>query len=531
MSELALEQDSSNKMMDTPLLDSETPLSPFDETFRQIDISSIAENSELADTIPFFMGGDRRAVLDEMMHLCQFSNNIVAVLGEAGIGKTAFAYQAVVELSDTAQCCVLSSSVMIEEEEVLRQLIDQLGLFAPDLASVDDMLSVIYQYQPTGLHQRVVIVVDDAHHLSSPILALFIRLLQHQDAQYFHVLFVGDSSLLLRLDELERGDVLVYDIPLCPFKVDELEYYLAFKLSSVGYVGGELFDDDIVQKIWKDTRGVPASVNQIAHNLLLNHAVSSDEGGRLGLPIIYMAILVVLLAALIMAIFYVGDEAPANTEPQDIVKQPVIEEVLDPEPSPLEEKLDRLIASSGANDSEPLDVKPVDTDLVVKDDPVPLAAQVLEQKDVSSAVAEAVAEPKVEVPVVSAPKPKAVIIAPPRTAQAPAQPSIQSKGVQTVDADAVMFWPKNAYTLQVMAAGQLPSIRQFVSRQSNRHLLRVVAFERNGLPWYVVLVGVYESSNEARLAIANLPKSQSRAKPWPRKVSEVQSKITSFRRR
>jgi len=96
---------------------------------------------------------------------------------------------------------------------------------------------------------------------------------------------------------------------------------------------------------------------------------------------------------------------------------------------------------------------------------------------------------------------------------------------------AIMSWPADSYTLQVMAAGQLASINEFVASQPNRDLLRVITLRRNGAPWYVVFGGVYESREEARLAILSLPKSQKNTQPWPRKILEIQQKISDFRRK
>ena len=102
MSELAVEKVSLNKGDVThSFSDYDFSDDPFADNFTIEAINSIALSH--SEPIPFFMGGDRRSVLDEVVHLCQFSQHLVAVLGEAGVGKTAFAYQAIVELHETAQ--------------------------------------------------------------------------------------------------------------------------------------------------------------------------------------------------------------------------------------------------------------------------------------------------------------------------------------------------------------------------------------------------------------------------------------------
>ena len=548
MSELAVEK-SSLQNADIPQPFSECGLSvnPFDDSANQRDISSPHLS---ADENPFFMGGDRRSVLDEVIHLSQFSHHLVSVLGEAGVGKTALVCQAVLELQETAQCCVLQSSVMLTVEEVLEQLISQLGLFVSDGASVDEMIAVVHQYQPVGLQQRVVIVVDDAHHLNSAVLALFVRLLQEQSTGYLHVLLVGDSSLLLRLDELDKGEVLVYDIPLCPFSVDELEYYLSFKLAAVGYQGAELFDYDMLSTIWRETRGIPASVNRAANTLLMNRVAVEDEGTRLGLPIAYMAILVVLLAALIMALFYMDDEPlPQQSEPDALLSESGVSDesgkaLITNEPSVVLEGATVFLPKPNQESTggQPVDVTAVSEESIAiapASAPVPLQENALQGDAVTEkppvlAIDDSVNdEPVSSIENVS--EPVANVVPSPADVQSSSalvapKESVVSRQL-TVDEEAVLFWPKESYTLQVMAAGQLSGVKRFVSAQPNSRLLRIVRFERNGAPWYSVLVGVYDDVASARQAIAALPKSQSSAKPWPRKISDVQQNIESFRRR
>lgn len=511
---------------------------------------------------PFYMGGDRRSVLDEVAHLCQFNNNLVAVLGEAGVGKTALVQQVLIELQDTAQCCLIQSSVMATIEDVFQQLSSHLGVYIEPESSIEQMLMAVAQYKPSGLQQRVVVVVDDAHHLNDLVLSALIRLLQEQSGYYLHVLLVGDSSLLLRLDQLDKGDILAYDIPLCPFTIEELEQYLTFKLSVVGYQGAELFDVDAVQAIWRDTRGIPASANRAARQMLLNHNLTEDDDRTLGLPIWHMAMVVVLLAALIMAIFYVGDEEASSPDfsgsdaaEESVAVQPQAQPQTNPQAEPqaksqAESAPPALEKESLVNNAEVVPAsgdQPASSEINsgrdngVDGSPVGKSESLKEKLGGNPSVREGsvVPEPAVAVGPESAPKPpsnptssgtssqKATAASSVRDSlpQAEKVSPVSSSRVLTNDEREVQQWPPESYTLQVMAAGQLSGIQRFVDQQSNKNDLRIVAIERNGSPWYIVLAGTYSTLPEARQAIQNLPPRQSSAKPWPRKVEQVQREI------
>jgi DamX protein len=537
---------------------------PFDNQFQRVDISGIDYSDiDCCPDIPFFMGGDRRAVLDEIEHLCQFSHNLVAVLGDAGIGKTALAYQASIELSETADCCVMEASVFNSTENMLLILAQQLGVYIPEDAEYNGMVTAINQYQPVGSHQSVVIIVDAAHHLRESALQAFVQLLQKPAPNFFHVLLIGDSTLQIQLDKLDKQGALVYDIPLRAFNEDEVGHYVAFKLAQADYRGAELFNADSIQQLWRETKGIPEKINQSAREMLLiDHGIRDDER-HLGLPIGYMAVVVLLLAALILAVFYIDDTpvvseelpgAPSNIQLTGLPSSSNPSELDNGSqvagPSRVDSPILDKSESSGVAASSSTKEAASIPDAVVNKKPVEIdssfsvvdglseentLAEISEAAAASSLVANTQTKNVTERKEVISSPPKIMLPEEPTVISlAPASTPSSTKGATkgtTKGEVAIMSWPIDGYTLQVMAAGQLDSINQFVSSQPNRDLLRVITLRRNGAPWYVVFGGVYESRDEASLAIASLPESQKNTRPWPRRIIEIQQKISDFRRK
>jgi DamX protein len=550
-----------------------TPSLPFEDNFHNLNISSIDYSDPSAcPDVPFFMGGDRRSVLDELEHLCQFSHSLVAVLGDPGVGKTALAYQAAVELSGAAECCVMEASAFNSTENMLLILAQQLGIFIPEGSDIDVMVVAINQYQPVGSGQDVVVIVDAAHHLHYSALEVFVQLLQKPMPNYFHVLLVGDHTLQIQLDKLDKQSVLVYDIPLRSFNEDEVGHYIAFKLAQADYQGAELFNPDSVRQLWQKTNGVAAQINEDARKILLLENGMDHEERHLGLPIGYMAVVVLLLAALILAIFYIDDTSVSAVEPSDpslIIQgnaskpsksisneQSLSGNVLQTEDNLSEQDVSLAEAVETKQEAVTQDASntPVesDSDFLVVDAPsleksslvdssegetpeivVEVVADTVNKAETKT---EAKAEVKTEdliVPVNNSPKKQVQEKAKVEVKESVSPPPVSPPSyVQATDGElAIMSWPADNYTLQVMAAGQLSSINEFVKSQSNRDLLRVITLRRNGALWYVVFSGVYESREEARLAISSLPELQKNTRPWPRQILEIQQKISDFRRK
>ncbi len=523
------------------------------------------------DDVIFFAGADRRMLLDEVVHLCQFGNNLVALLGDEGVGKTIFLSQARYELAETAFCCFISGAATMSAEDIFRQIISQLELPATPSPSAGEMIATLRHSMAEGNLNRVVVVIDDAHLLSDSILSALISLLQGHQGNHFHVLVGGDKNLVERLDQFEIVDVLVYDITLNPFSLEETQEYLDFRLSMAGEQ--DLYDIDPTQleSLWKQSKGYPAAINQAAHAFLLRQDVDDDldineEQRSSGLPLVHMVLLVVLLAALIMALIYLGDdnESPVVTEPE--IK------ILDVPPVPQSVTTDTSeigVGSDGETSTQLVDVaKPVEEESSKLD--------VLSKTDNTQAVAAPNIAPKPDAVSEKVDEVKAVVSNPSVSEKAPSIPAIvttqketpvstidsakeslkkelekeaqalqpNNKAVElqpsapkavkapaslTSDEQQVMGWPDSGYALQIIAAGQKEGLDKFVTSQPNKNDLRLIKVMRNGKPWYVVVLGVYNDSALARNAIQSLPQNQVNGKPWPRKVSDIKKDIQAVR--
>lgn len=94
------------------------------------------------------------------------------------------------------------------------------------------------------------------------------------------------------------------------------------------------------------------------------------------------------------------------------------------------------------------------------------------------------------------------------------------------DEEELLSWPEGHYTLQVLGVSKEASVKAYVERQSNKEYMRIYKSQRSGKPWYVVVVGRYDSAQQARQAISGLPEVQRNASPWVRQVSAVQEEIS-----
>ncbi len=502
-----------------------------------------------ADTIEpaFFATADIRSKLDEVVHLCQFGGNVVALLGDKGVGKTAFLSEARKELADTSFCCVVDAALMVSAEDVFKQMISQLELPVEPSSTIGEMLAALRQVMSDTSFHRVVIIIDDADFLNESIVSGLLSLFQGAQGGQFHLLLSGNNNLIERLDSLDIVDVLIYDVSLDPFTHEDVTEYIDFKFSRVGKDSADYFNQGEIDAIYKQSRGFPAEINSAAQRLLLSNTGADDLDAvdverKTGLPLLHMGLLIVLLAALIMLLLYVGDDdLPDEASPVSVeILQPPIAKEAEPD------AIDLAIAKLDAEAQSQAEAKEVEKPSV-GDSVAPLEkTDEAKQPSPADAVDQASQQNQIvpedaKQPVVSESDIKKELKeelereserlkAQAGTDKAEPKSAVADDNKQfSAGEQAVLGWSDTAFTLQLIGAGQKESVERYIASQPNASKLVLVSLLRNGKPWYVVITGVYENAQLARRAVQSLPQNQVNGGPWPKKVSDLKRDMRSFR--
>jgi DamX protein len=521
----------------------------------------------------FFATSNLNSQLDEVIHLCQFGGNVVTLLGSKGVGKTAFLSEVRKELSETSYCCTIDSALMMTAEDIFRQVISQLELPVAPTSNVGQMLVALRKTMADSSMHRVVIVIDDADFLNESILSALLSLFQGANGGQFHLLLSGDKNLIERLDELEIVDVLIYDIHLNPFSVDEAKNYINFKLSLVGKNVEEYFRQGEINSIYKESKGFPYLINKAAQKHLYRIENSEDLNPldvdrKTGLPLLHMGLLIILLAGLIMTLIYMGDNEQAQTQPVAaiVLDQPTITEA---KPDAIDlaiEKLNterqvgtptqnNLISSSKNTDLAENNSQPQVADINNAEVNQPIDTQAQEKTRVTNQneltnndtintiqKTNIAAAPKVDQVLNSDLKKQLELEAQSLTLNKPATAEQTKTDVKNINNDGavsqfsanektVLDWADTSYTLQLIGAEQKPSLVEYIAEQPNASQLLLLSLLRNGKPWYVVVTGVYEDAQVARRAVQSLPQNQVNGGPWPKNISDLKRDTQAFRRK
>lgn len=515
---------------------------------------------------PLYTGGQRRQILDQLLHVCQFSNNLLVVLGGYSVGKTRMAQALIDSLDDADDICFLEGQITSSFDSLMESVLAQFEL--PDIDTFTEF--VRRQSESDGL---AVLIVDNAHHLPDDVLLQLIELIGPGDETRIHLVFFAESHLLPRLQGLDVQDVAVSDFQLIKFSLAETVDYLNFRMEMADYLGPELFTEANVEIWWRQSRGQLLELHQYAQDKLLASASASSAPpsarkvsyGKKGLPVPHIVGAAALGAVLIMGLVYLGGESSPK-EPAKLTSIPVpkISEQLAaaPQSASAPEAVASVAAASVAavGDSavpapaqtvpleQPTATLPAATAVASAAAPAPAAtaavqspapeSQVVKQSVVplvkTNTIVPAVASQKASAPaaVKKVDETKVVAVQPEKAIAKKVESLPVEKAKVVADAGGyseqektLLSWGESEFTLQLVGLSTEKAVRDFIAQQPNKKDLLLFKSLRQGKDWFVVVAGRYPSSAKARQAVALLPESQRQAAPWSRDVKTIQREI------
>lgn len=132
-------------------------------------------------------------------------------------------------------------------------------------------------------NKQVVVCLDEAQAMPLETLEA-LRLLTNLETEkrkLLQVVLFGQPELNQKLQHesvRQLNQRITFHYELGRLSRDELDYYIAHRLTVAGYRGGRLFDKGAMKKLYQATQGVPRLINILAHKAML---VAFGEGKQI----------------------------------------------------------------------------------------------------------------------------------------------------------------------------------------------------------------------------------------------------------
>lgn len=495
----------------------------------------------------------RKQRLDILLHLTQYTNELLVVIGEQGMGKTMFLQQFINSAGEHWKTCTIQGHKMMTEEQFLQRVYMGFGI-AHASTHKSTMLSNLKKRLDIQLEQAlpVILLIDDAHLFSSKVLSLILELASIRNVSSgtsVRVILFSEPQIkiLLAQPELdEKHRLIVRKIDLPPFDETHTGDYLRHRLSQAGMATEQFLTTQTIRKIYKQSNGIPALINETADKLLFettpiirrtSHVQAQKK--MAGLKYIVIA----LLAGVIIAMFWIqhylsgenrdmgetGNVSHINeqTTPKTItpLKLPELgtvkqeqEQVQQQESTANKDSnaATKMDTTKSVTTREPVDpMQSLKDDLASKSTTPPAPPPPTNNPEPSSA------GEKIQYEQVAQPEVTTVAEFATENASPPPTNTTHLK-----DANWIQQQNPEYFTLQLVTGRQQATIERFIAKYKlQSEVLAYFYSRRNEKNWHNLIYGVYPDRATANKAITQLPPELADVKPWIRQFRSIQSEV------
>ncbi len=203
------------------------------------------------------------------------------ITGKPGTGKTLLAKNLISRLKEDVTVVYLNHT-RLSTKEFLRSLAANLGVpaFNAEKAGLIYTITQFLQEQNKAGNQ-VLLVIDEAHHLSRGILEeiRFLTALEHDSKPLLNIILVGDETLLNKFDhpgmeQLRQRVRLWYSLS----RLDKqgVKEYINYRLTMCGRETHGIFTDAAISLLHSFTEGTPRLVNVLCDAAMVAAYVKED---------------------------------------------------------------------------------------------------------------------------------------------------------------------------------------------------------------------------------------------------------------
>lgn len=466
---------------------------------------------------PFVPVAGRQKAVDTLLHLLQFSDDVIFIAGPVGSGKSAILEQLIRQLPENIDLVMIEVSESSSDKELLWDVATQFKL-TPDRTHSTQRLQLMIQAHCQSLHARgqvPTLAIDDIDELPTEVLASLSPILHgglNGEPGLRLVGLAADVAEIRReLSTLGFASGQLIDLPILRYSdsVNLIQGYFA----AGGITSGVPFDNNTLKRLYKLSGGRPGRLLDAVKDFML---VETQRRRRhRGVPWPHMVAGAAIISALVLAVLYQSgsDEQPDSQQFELLASQPP-EPVSELDAAAVRERLAQAMAD-----------REVITEPVQSEAPAPEPVQPTPTEPTPAPPATsggALSEDKLaELAQETAPSTAS------STALSPAPVPSTSSGQPFLAPDWLRNANNNRYTLQVLGARQEQNVLEFiVANDLAPTQAGYYRTELQGQPWYVLVYGDYSSADNARAAIASLPANLRAAQPWPRQIGTVKPDLS-----
>lgn len=470
--------------------------------------------------------------LDLILHLIEFSNSPIAIVGDEGSGKSALLRAVSRHAPPSWRIFLVADAARTTASSLAHTIADALAMRLPkdspelELRLVCDRLRAM-----AGSGVIVAGLIDDASSVPADLLRSLLKVAAESGVESAFRLVLalrGRESEPLTLpfpEGFDAGRIRRIAPPI--FSPEQVAAYVEARFAAAGCTGGSPLPAAVIDWICMQAAGNLGRADLLTHRALRSpESVPSGpwfEPDRLRgivhkVPRAAFVAGGSFLAVALATSFWFSSR---SGEGQDAVEQ--------------------MDEPNARTRSFQLELPTTETPTVVVPEeaqpaalqPIPLQSEPSGVSNISSEPAPLPAFRKLETTAVEAlpaetaqTKPPALkhLAAEQESQQRPTSEPVTAPAVAAIkDSTWLLDQPDNGYAIQLLAAFDRAALRRFLRQHGLEQQSIVIEGTRNGRPWFIATLGYFPSRNAASAAIGQLPAAVQRERPWPRTIKELRA--------
>lgn len=468
----------------------------------------------------FFVGAQRRFLVQRAVHSLYFSGATVLLLGADGVGKTRTLNEIAKELKDLADICRIEATVLMNAGEIRSLLVETLGLPHAIAAGNIELLHALERVRPVdGDPQPVLIAIDSAQLLSVDTLAECAALVAGAGGR-LRLLLAGEADLAIAWHQSQMG--AAETLELKALDRNETEDYVRTILQAAGYREEPPFNVDEYDQLFARSGGNFAAINALVPALLQPAQTSAPLARRIKtLPILHIGIAAALLTIVIVLVLYRSGNSQHSSDAAVALPNSSTQQM----PATKNDAEKKSIALQLPVAAAPNSV--ANSDLPISNT---AAVETIKNEVPERKIAD---EPKPIVEKKPAEEKKLVVEKKTITEKKPAasiekssdKVSANASSALSADERALLAFPSSQYVLQLIGAESKATVDKFAKGAGKGLTLYYYRTQLRGKAWFIVVTGPYADKSAAQSALTKLPEPIRKQQPWLRSLTNVQADI------
>ena len=241
-----------------------------------------------------YLDAERLQRLNMLEHLSRYSELLLIITGPKGIGKTSLLQHFVLNIDEDTVVGQIDANPMMDADKLLQAIASGFGLRSPasDPVALQDAL---YHHLAALHHQEKVplLVIDDAHTLPQDALETLFNLANAEtsDDNLLRIILFSDPQIetMLQSPAIQRlRERVTHSMSIPPLDEEQTVGYIRHRMTVAGLAGALPFSSKELHKIFRNSAGIPARINECAHLILngdkLDQAVRDFHTPRVKFP-------------------------------------------------------------------------------------------------------------------------------------------------------------------------------------------------------------------------------------------------------